>query len=130
MIEPFSVLGFLYKQRRYDGTGSNDTLWDMFLLNHKIVEYTKEDLDELTLAYAISIHKSQGSEFPAVIIPIANQHFMLLQRNLIYTAITRARKLAILLCQKRALHMALNADAKINRKTALAPAIRTQFNDQ
>lgn len=91
------------------------------------VEYAKEDLDELVLAYAISIHKSQGSEFPAVIIPIANQHFMLLQRNLIYTAITRARKLAILICQKQAIHMAIRAENKLKRNTGLAATIRNHF---
>jgi len=60
------------------------------------VIYDFGELDEVSLAYAISIHKAQGSEFPVVIVPVAMQHYMLLQRNLIYTAITRGRKMVVL----------------------------------
>ena len=60
------------------------------------VAYEFGELDELSLAYAITIHKSQGSEFPAVVIPLATQQFMLLQRNLIYTGVTRAKQLVVL----------------------------------
>ncbi|MCL4361455.1 ATP-dependent RecD-like DNA helicase [Candidatus Dependentiae bacterium] len=73
----------------------------------RIVEYDFEELNEIVLAYAISIHKSQGSEFNAVIVPVFMQHFMLLQRNLIYTAVTRAKKLCILIGQSRAIAIAL-----------------------
>lgn len=66
------------------------------------VSYEFGELDELSLAYAITIHKSQGSEFPVVIIPLAMQHYMLLQRNLIYTGITRGRKLVVVVGQKKA----------------------------
>ena len=83
--------------------------------NRKI-RYEGRDLDELTLAYAVSVHKSQGSEFPAVIIPIITQHYMLLQRNLIYTAVTRGKKLVVLIGTKRALGMAVkNANTRERR---------------
>ena len=61
----------------------------------RLISYDFSDLDEIVLAYAISVHKSQGSEYPAVIIPVTTQHYILLQRNLLYTAITRAKKLVV-----------------------------------
>lgn len=85
----------------------------------RIVEYEYGDLEELVLAYAISIHKSQGSEYPAVIIPIFMQHFTLLQRNLIYTAITRAKKLCILIGQPKAIAMAIKNNKGLERSTFL-----------
>lgn len=85
----------------------------------KVVEYDASDLDELVLAYALSIHKSQGSEYPAVIIPIFMQHFTLLQRNLLYTAITRAKKLCILIGQSRAIAMAVKNNKGLQRITFL-----------
>lgn len=63
----------------------------------RLVTYDFGELDEVSLAYAVTIHKSQGSEFPAVVIPVAMQHYMLLQRNLIYTGMTRAKKLLVLI---------------------------------
>lgn len=86
------------------------------------VSYEITDLDELVLAYAISIHKSQGSEFDAVIIPIFMQHFTLLQRNLVYTAITRAKKLCIFIGQPKALAIAIKNVKGYERRTFL-----TQF---
>ena len=74
------------------------------------VPYEFGELDEISLAYAITIHKSQGSEFPAVVIPLAMQHYLLLQRNLVYTAITRGRKMVVLVGQKRALASAVRND--------------------
>jgi len=70
------------------------------------VVYDFGELDEVSLAYAITIHKSQGSEFPAVVIPLATQHYLLLQRNLVYTGITRGKKLVVLVGQRKALAMA------------------------
>jgi len=78
----------------------------------RIVEYDFGELDELSLAYATSIHKSQGSEYPAVVIPLAMQHYMLLERNLLYTAVTRGKKLVIIIGQSKALAMAVK-----NRKS-------------
>lgn len=89
-----------------------------------IVEYTQSALDEVVHAYAVTIHKSQGSEYPAVIIPLHTQHYPMLQRNLVYTALTRAKKLAIFIGSKRALAMAVK-NAKVRRRWShLAGRIR------
>ena len=73
----------------------------------RIVPYEAAELDEIVMAYAVSVHKSQGSEFPAVVIPVLTQHYVLLQRNLIYTAITRGRRLVVLVGTRKALAMAV-----------------------
>lgn len=79
------------------------------------VVYDYGELDQVSLAYAITVHKAQGSEFPAVVIPLATQQFMLLQRNLIYTAITRGKKLVVLVGQRRALQMAIRNNETARR---------------
>lgn len=84
------------------------------------VEYEFGELDEVSLAYATSIHKSQGSEYPAVVIPLAMQHYMLLERNLLYTAVTRGKKLVIVIGQVRALAMAVRNRKSTRRMTKLA----------
>lgn len=84
-----------------------------------LVEYESSDLNELVHAYAISIHKSQGSEFAAVVIVVFKQHFMMLQRNLIYTAVTRAKKLCIIIGQTAALAMAIKNNKSVERITFL-----------
>jgi exodeoxyribonuclease V alpha subunit len=71
------------------------------------VTYDYIELDELVLAYAVSVHKAQGSEYPAVIIPILTQHYILLQRNLIYTAVTRGKKLVVMVGSRKALKIGL-----------------------
>jgi len=73
----------------------------------RLINYDYSDLDEITLAYAISVHKSQGSEYPVVILPVTTQHYVLLQRNLIYTGISRAKKLVVLIGTKKALAIAI-----------------------
>lgn len=83
------------------------------------VLYERDEFDELTLAYASSIHKSQGSEYTAVIVPIFMHHFTLLQRNLLYTAITRAKKLCIFVGQPKAIGMAINNNKEQKRITLL-----------
>ncbi len=88
------------------------------------VPYGEADLDELTLAYATSIHKSQGSEYPCVIIPILTQHFVMLSRNLIYTAVTRGKRLVILVAHPRALALALAEVRKESRRTLLTERLR------
>jgi exodeoxyribonuclease V alpha subunit len=76
-------------------------------------------LDELRLAYALTIHKSQGSEFPCVIIPVSTQHYVLLERSLIYTAVTRARKLVVLVGDPKALTLAVKKQETRKRHTGL-----------
>ncbi len=83
------------------------------------VSYDYSDLDELILAYAVSVHKSQGSEYPCVVIPLLTQHYVMLQRNLIYTAITRGKKLVILVGSKRAFAIAVKNDKTQKRYTHL-----------
>lgn len=86
----------------------------------QVISYNWDELDELTLAYAISIHKSQGSEYPAIVVPILPQHYIMLQRNLLYTAITRAKKLVVLVGSRRAIGMAVRNNRVQHRHTALA----------
>ncbi len=83
------------------------------------VIYGFSDLDELVLAYAISVHKSQGSEYPAVVIPVVTQHYVLLQRNLIYTAVTRGRNLVVMVGTRKAFAMGVNNDKTQKRFTYL-----------
>ncbi|OGP59591.1 MAG: recombinase RecD [Deltaproteobacteria bacterium RBG_13_49_15] len=83
------------------------------------VTYDYSDLDELVLAYAISVHKSQGSEYPAVVVPMLTQHYILLKRNLIYTAVTRAQKLMIMVGTRKALAIGINNDKTQKRYTRL-----------
>lgn len=85
----------------------------------RFVTYEKDALSEIELAYAITVHKSQGSEFGAVIIPITTQHFNMLFRNLIYTGLTRAKKLAVFVGSRKALAMAVNNNKMLVRQTGL-----------
>jgi exodeoxyribonuclease V alpha subunit len=85
--------------------------------------FERDDLTELSLAYAITIHKSQGSEFQAVVIPVLGQHFNMLFRNLIYTGLTRAKKLAIFVGTRRALAMAIHQIDNRKRQTALTDLV-------
>lgn len=89
-----------------------------------LVEYEFHELDELVLAYAVTIHKSQGSEYPAIVVPLVQQHYMLLQRNLLYTAITRARRLCVIIGQPRALEVAVKNDRVALRNTGLAERLK------
>jgi len=89
------------------------------------VRYEAEELEELVHAYAVSIHKSQGSEYPAVVIPIHTQHYVLLQRNLLYTGITRAKELVVLVGTRRALHIAVKNDKTRLRFTHLTSRVNS-----
>jgi exodeoxyribonuclease V alpha subunit len=84
------------------------------------VVYEGDEVDELSLAYAISIHKSQGSEYPAVVVPLVTQHYIMLQRNLLYTAMTRGQRLVVLVGSPKALRVALSNDRPMQRLTGLA----------
>jgi exodeoxyribonuclease V alpha subunit len=95
-----------------------------FYPDNREVEYQKEDMMELDLAYAITIHKSQGSEFKNVIIPVLTQHFKMLYRNLIYTGLTRAKSLAVIVGTRKAFSMAIRQQDTSQRQTALETLIR------
>jgi exodeoxyribonuclease V alpha subunit len=86
------------------------------------VTYDFGELDEVALAYAVTIHKSQGSEFPVVVVPLAMQQYLRLQRNLVYTGITRGKKLVVLTGQRKALAMAVrnNRTEQLTRLTVNA----------
>jgi exodeoxyribonuclease V alpha subunit len=85
----------------------------------RFVEYAHSDLDELRLSYAITVHKSQGGEYPAVVLPVHTQHFVMLQRNLIYTAITRGRRLVVCVGTKRAMALAVKNHKTTERFSGL-----------
>lgn len=85
----------------------------------RVIEYDVSELDELTLAYAITIHKSQGSEFPVVVMPVTMKHFVMLQRNLIYTGITRSKKICVLVGTTKALAYAIHNQTVSRRNTKL-----------
>jgi len=89
------------------------------IFDDREVAYDYPDLDEVVLAYAVSVHKSQGSEYPAVIIPLLTQHYVLLQRNLIYTAVTRGKKLVVLVGTRKALAIGVKNDKTQKRYTYL-----------
>ena len=86
----------------------------------RLVNYELSDLDDLVLAYAISIHKSQGAEYPAVVVPLLSQHYIMLQRNLLYTAITRAKRLVVLVGSKSAIAITVRNNKVQRRYTNLA----------
>ena len=93
-------------------------MWVVF--DNRRISYDEGDIDELALAYAISVHKSQGSEYPIVILPIVTQHYVMLQRNLLYTALTRARRMVILVGNPKAVRVAVEADHPHQRRSLLA----------
>ena len=95
-----------------------------FFPDGRTVDYKRDDIPELDLAYAITIHKSQGSEFGAVIIPVLTQHFKMLFRNLIYTALTRAKNLAVFVGTRKALAMAVKNQDTSQRQTFLEKLLR------
>jgi exodeoxyribonuclease V alpha subunit len=88
------------------------------------VVFDYSDLDELVLAYAVSVHKAQGSEYPCVVIPLLTQHYILLQRNLLYTAITRGKRLVIVVGSKKALRIAVKNDKTQERFTWLGNRLK------
>jgi len=83
----------------------------------RTVSYEKDQINDITLAYAVSVHKAQGSEYQAVIMPLMTQHFIMLQRNLFYTALTRAKKLSVIIGSYKALHIAIKNDNPVRRNS-------------
>jgi len=90
----------------------------------RLITYEKDELSEIVLAYAISVHKAQGNEYQAVVMPLLTQHYIMLQRNLFYTALTRARKMSIIIGSYRALHIAIKNDRPVNRNSHLKENIQ------
>jgi len=105
-------IGFIVSYNNGEGSMEID-------FNGKTIHYESADLDEITLAYAITVHKSQGSEYPCVIMPLSTAHYIMLQRNLLYTAVTRASKLLILIGSQKALTIAVNNKRSQKRYTSL-----------
>ncbi|MGP1925076.1 MAG: ATP-dependent DNA helicase, partial [Arsenophonus sp. NEOnobi-MAG3] len=95
----------------------------------RTIRYDFNELDEISLAYATTIHKSQGSEYPCVIIPIAMQNYLMLERNLIYTGISRGKKMVVMIGQKKALSLAIKKQNSIKRKTWLLARLKIAFNE-
>ncbi|MBR5999942.1 MAG: ATP-dependent RecD-like DNA helicase, partial [Oxalobacter sp.] len=93
-------------------------------IDEREVLYDFQDLDEIVLAYAISIHKSQGGEYPVVVMPVCTQHYVMLQRNLLYTGVTRGKKLVVLIGTRKALGIAIRNTAQTRRYTALASRLK------
>lgn len=105
---------------------NQDTEQAYICFDGRDVEYELHELDELTLAYATTIHKSQGSEYPVVVIPIAMQHYTMLVKNLIYTGVTRGKKLVILIGEKKAIAMAVKNNGASVRLTKLKEKLITK----
>lgn len=91
------------------------------------INYDISELDELTLAYATTIHKSQGSEYPIVVMPMTMSHFIMLQRNLLYTGVTRAKKILVLIGEKKALYYAIKNEMTAARNTKLSERLREEM---
>jgi len=96
----------------------------VFMDDEEEIVYGFDELDELTHAYAVSIHRSQGSEYPCVVVPLTTSSWLMLQRNLLYTAVTRAKRLVVLVGSKRALAKAVRTEGAGRRYTALAARLR------
>ncbi len=94
-----------------------------FFPDGRTVDYRQEQITELEHAYAVTVHKAQGSEFDVVILPVFTQHYRMLVRNLLYTGLTRARRMAILVGSRRALAMAVANRDTSRRQTLLAPLL-------
>jgi exodeoxyribonuclease V alpha subunit len=93
-------------------------------IDGRAIRYERGEADEIVLAYAASIHKAQGCEYPAVVVPMVTQHYMLLQRNLLYTAVTRGKQLVVLVGQPKAINIAIHNDKTLVRYTRLAERVR------
>ena len=106
-----------------DSIDTSDNTLDI-LVDGSYITYDISEMDDLMHAYCISIHRSQGSEYPVVVMPILTQHYMMLQRNLLYTAITRAKQLVILVGTRRALEIAVNNNKVAQRHSGLLQRLR------
>jgi exodeoxyribonuclease V alpha subunit len=127
-------------RNNYDKDVYNGDIGKVFSINREDQEVTVDydgrqvvyeftDLDEIVLAYAVSVHKSQGSEYPVVVMPLLTQHYMMLQRNLLYTAITRAKKLVVIIGTKKALAIAIKNNKPQMRYTRLRERLASLKNE-
>lgn len=120
-----------YKKEVFNGEIGIITAWDgaaetlTVAYEDRLVNYGPDEMEELALGYAISVHKSQGSEYPVVILPLITRHYIMLQRNLLYTAVTRAQNLVILIGTQKALCLALANDRPRMRRSGLARRLKT-----
>lgn len=105
-----------------------DSIITVLFDDGKIVEYDNTQLDELDLAYAVTIHKSQGSEYPVVVIPLLSGPPMLMSRNLLYTAVTRAKKLVVIVGLKETINKMIDNNKEINRYTSLDERLKSFYN--
>ena len=110
------------------GDGTNDPVIEITLLDGRVLNYSADMLEDVDLSYCISIHKSQGAEFPVVLIPILKEHYIMLRRNLLYTAISRAKSKVILIGQRQAIYMAIHKHDVDKRNTALADRITVYYD--
>lgn len=110
------------------GDGSDGPLLKVDFGDGRLADYDRGELDQLVHAYAVSVHKSQGSEYPAVVIPLATQHYMMLQRSLLYTAVTRGKRLVVLVGSRRAISMAVRNASARQRWTWLSERLRDQLD--
>jgi len=111
-------LGRIASIDREDGSAKIDFL-------DRVVEYDSDELEEITLAYATSVHKSQGSEYPVVVIPLHTSHYVMLHRSILYTAVTRGKKLVVIVGSRKALAMAIRNVRVERRNTGLTEKLRT-----
>jgi exodeoxyribonuclease V alpha subunit len=111
-------IGLLY------GIDSDDNSLEV-TVDNRFIYYDFSEADELIHAYCISTHRSQGSEYPVVVLPILTQHYMMLQRNLLYTAITRAKQMVVMVGSRRAIHIAVNNNKVAQRFSGLLPRLQS-----
>ena len=105
-----------------------ERLVDITLLDGREVTYNDELMENVDLSYCITVHKSQGGEFSTVIIPLLKEHYVMLRKNLLYTAISRAKKKVILIGQRQAVYMAIHKNDVDKRNTVLADRITVYFD--
>jgi exodeoxyribonuclease V alpha subunit len=118
-----------YDKEVFNGDTGIISAWDGALgvlhvqFDERIVLYQRKELDMLTLGYAITVHKAQGSEYPAIVLPLTTQHAIMLQRNLLYTALTRGKKLAVIVGTEQAVALAVRNAKPVVRYTGLLPRL-------
>jgi exodeoxyribonuclease V alpha subunit len=106
------------------GSIDSETQEVTIFFEERPVAFDVSELDEVVPAYAVSVHKSQGAEYPAIVMPILTQHYMMLQRNLLYTAVTRAKNLVVIVGTRKALAIAIKNDKTRKRYTLLKKRLK------